>query len=66
MKRKFCCAVIAGKSLSTEEKVFKVEHYFCSYRSGREGGPSLKMVAEQIREEFNNMAPSNTVMLSML
>lgn len=46
--------------LSTEEKVFIVEHYFRSYGSGREGGASLKKVAEQFREEFNKTAPSNS------
>ncbi|XP_055950980.1 cilia- and flagella-associated protein 58-like [Argiope bruennichi] len=36
-----------------EEKLFIVEHYFHSYGSGREGGPSLKKVAEQFQEKFH-------------
>ncbi|KAF8777809.1 hypothetical protein HNY73_014611 [Argiope bruennichi] len=51
-------------SLSTKEKVFMVQHYFRSYRRGREGGLSLKKIAEQSQEKFNKAAPSNTVMLS--
>ncbi|KAF8797273.1 hypothetical protein HNY73_001558 [Argiope bruennichi] len=52
--------------LSTKEKVLIVEHYFRSYRSGLEGGQSLKKVAEQFQEMFNKMAPSNTVMLHIV
>jgi hypothetical protein len=48
-----------------EEKVFIVEYYFRSYRSGCEWGPSFKEVAEQFREKFNKTAPSNTVMPSL-
>jgi hypothetical protein len=33
--------------LSMKEKIFKVEHYFCSYGSGHEVGLSLEKVAEQ-------------------
>ena len=36
--------------LWTEEKVYIVEHYFRSYGYGRDGGASLKMVAQQSRE----------------
>lgn len=52
--------------LATEEKVFIVEYYFRSYGNGSQGGPSLKLVAEQYREHFNKPAPSNTVMLSIV
>ncbi|KAF8763289.1 hypothetical protein HNY73_021489 [Argiope bruennichi] len=50
--------------LSAEEKVSIVDHYFRSYVSGGEGGPSLKKVAEQFQEKLNKMAPSNKVILS--
>jgi hypothetical protein len=44
--------------LSTEEKVFVVEYYFCSYGSGCEEGPSLKKAAQQFQERFNKTAPN--------
>ncbi|KAJ4434533.1 hypothetical protein ANN_23095 [Periplaneta americana] len=49
--------------LATEEKVFIMEYYFRSYGNGYQGGQSLKLVAQQYREHFNQPAPSNTVML---
>ena len=52
--------------LATEEKVFIVEYYFRSYGNGYQRRPSLNLLAEQYREHFNNPAPSNTVMLSIV
>ena len=45
--------------LTTEEKVFIVEHYFRSYEVGRQNGPSLRNVRERYEEQFNKNAPSN-------
>lgn len=52
--------------LTTEEKVFIVEHYFRSYGKGKQGGPSLKLVTETYREQFHKEAPTNKVMLSIV
>ncbi|KAJ4425358.1 hypothetical protein ANN_27973 [Periplaneta americana] len=52
--------------LAMEEKVFIVEYYFRSYGNCYQGRPSLKLVAQQYREHFNQPAPSNTVMLSIV
>ena len=49
--------------LTTEEKVFIVEHYFLSYRVGRQNGPSLPPnVREHYEEQFNKTAPSNIIL----
>jgi hypothetical protein len=52
--------------LTVEEKVFITVYYFCSYRSGREGGPSLKNATEQFRDRFNKTTVSNAVMMSVI
>lgn len=52
--------------LSTEEKVFLVEHYFRSYGLGRQSGPSIKFVREQFSEHFNKQAPSNAIVLNII
>ena len=38
--------------LTTEEKVFIVEHYFRSYGVGRQNGPSLCHVREHYEEQY--------------
>jgi hypothetical protein len=60
-----CVVQMLEMDLSTEEKVFIVEYYFCSYGSSRDGRSSLKKVTKLFRERFNKMAPSNTFMLSI-
>lgn len=52
--------------LTTEEKVFIVEHYFRSYGNGRDNSPSLKQVAEKYGQKFNKTAPSKSVMLAVV
>ncbi|KAF2904142.1 hypothetical protein ILUMI_02031 [Ignelater luminosus] len=52
--------------LTTEEKVFIVEHYFRSYGNGRDNGLSLKQVSEKYRQEFNKVATSKSVMLAIV
>ena len=38
--------------LTTEEKVFIVEHYFRSYGVGYQNGPSLRHVREHYEEQL--------------
>ena len=38
--------------LTTEDKVFIVEHYFRSYGVGRQNVPSLRHVREHYEEQF--------------
>ena len=44
--------------LTTEEKVFIVEHYLRSYGVRRQNGPSLRHVREHYGDQFNKTAPS--------
>ena len=48
---------------TTEENVFKVEHYFRSYGVGCENGPSLRHVREHYENKYNKTAPSNKPVL---
>ena len=50
--------------LTTEEKVFIVEHYFWSYGVGRQNGPSLHHVREHYEGQFNKTTPSNKTILA--
>ena len=52
--------------LTTEEKVFIVEHYFWSYGVEYQNGPSLRHVREHYEEQFNNTAPSNKTILAIV
>lgn len=52
--------------LSTEEKVFLVEHYFRSYGMGRHNGASLLYVSDQFTQRFNKRSPSNAVILKVI
>ena len=52
--------------LTTEEKVFIVEHYFWSYGVGRQNGLSLHHVREHYKEQFNKRAPSNKIILAIV
>ena len=52
--------------LTTEEKVFIVEHYFRSYRVGHQNEPSLRHVREHYEEQFNKTAPSNKTILAII
>ena len=52
--------------LTTEEKVFIVEHYFRSYGVGRQNGPSLRHVREHYGEQINKTAPSNKTILAIV
>ena len=52
--------------LTTEEKVFMVEHYFWSHGVGRQNGPSLRCVREHYEEQFNKTAPSNKTILAIV
>jgi hypothetical protein len=63
-KKVVLCRYCWKWGFSMEEKVFIFEYYFYLYRSGRQGGSSLKTVAEQFWVRFNKTASSNTVMLS--
>ena len=51
--------------LTTEEKVFIVEHYFQSYGVGCQNGLSLSHVREHYEEQFNKMAPNNKTILAI-
>jgi hypothetical protein len=42
LKRKLCCAVIAGNGSLDGVEVFIVEFYFHSYGNGREGGSEFE------------------------
>ena len=52
--------------LTTQEKFFIVEHYFRSYRIGRQNGPSLRHVWEYYEVQFNKKAPSNKTILAIV
>ena len=52
--------------LTTQEKVFIVEHYFWSYGVGRLNGPSLCHVREHYEEQCNKTAPSNKTILAIV
>ena len=52
--------------LTTEEKVFIVEHYSWSYGVGHQNGPSLHHVREHYKEQFNKAAPSNKTILAIV
>ena len=52
--------------LTTEEKVFIVEHYFRSYGVGRQNGPSLRQIREHYEEQSNKTAPSNKTILAIV
>ena len=52
--------------LTTEEKVFIVEHYFRSYEVGRQNGPRLRHVRELYEEQFYKTAPSNKTILAIV
>ena len=52
--------------LTTEEKVFIVEHYFQSYGVGHQNGPSLRHVREHYVEQFNKTAPSIKTILAIV
>ena len=52
--------------LTTEEKVFIVEHYFRSYGVGHQNGPSLRHVREHYDKQLNKTAPSNKTILAMV
>ena len=49
--------------LTSEEKVFIIEHYFHSYGVGHQNEPSLRHVREHYEEQFNTTAPSNKIIL---
>ena len=52
--------------LTTEEKVFIVEHYLRSYGVGLQNGPSLHYVREHYEEQSNKMAPCNKTILAIV
>ena len=52
--------------LTTEEKVFIVEHYFRSYGVGHQNGPSLRHDREHYEEQFNMTVPSNKTILAIV
>ena len=52
--------------LTTEEKVFIVEHYFRSYGVERQNEPSLHHVREHYEEQFNKTAQSNKTVLAIV
>ena len=52
--------------LTTEEKVFIIEHYFRSYGVGHRNGPSLHHVGEYYEEHFNKTAPSNKIIVAIV
>ena len=52
--------------LTTEEKVFIIDHYFWSYIVGCQNGPSLRHIREHYEEQFNKMAPSNKTILGIV
>ena len=58
--------VLSIMVLTTEENVFVVEHYFRSYRVGRQNVPSLRHVREHYEEQFNKTAPSNKRILAIV
>ena len=49
--------------LTTEKKVFIIEHYFWSYGVGRQNGLSLRHVGKHYEEQFNKTVPSNKTIL---
>lgn len=52
--------------LTTEEKVFIIEHYFRPYGNGKQRRPSLKLVTEKYCTKFHKESPANVVMLSIV
>ena len=52
--------------LTTEKKVFIVDHYFRSYGVGRQNEPSLRHLREHYEEQFNKTAPSNKTILAIV
>ena len=52
--------------LTTEDKVFIIEHYFLSYGVRRQNGQSLRHVREHYEEQFNKTAPSNKTILAII
>ena len=52
--------------LTTEKKVFILEHYFRSYGVGSQNVPSLHNVRAHYEEQFNKMAPSNKTILAIV
>ena len=52
--------------LTTEEKVFIVEHYFRSFGVGSQNGPSLLHVREHFQKQINRTAPSNKTILVLV
>ena len=52
--------------LTTEGKVFIVEHYFRPYGVGRQKGLSLRHVREHYEEQFNETAPSYKTILAIV
>ena len=52
--------------LTTEDKVFIIEHYFWSYGVVRQNGPSLCHVRKHYEEQFNKTAPSNKTILAIV
>ena len=52
--------------LTTEEKVFIVEHYFRSYGVRHQNGPSLRHVREHYKEQFDKTVPSNKTILAIV
>ena len=52
--------------LTTEKKVFTVEHYFRSYGVGRQNGPSDPQFENTTTRIFNNRATSNKTILAIV
>ena len=52
--------------LTTEEKIFIIEHYFRSYGVGHQNGSSLRQIREHSEEQFNKTAPSNKTILAIV
>ena len=58
--------VLTSMVLTTEEKVFILEHYFRSYGVRRQNGLNLNHVIEHYEEQFNKTASSNKTILPIV
>ena len=58
--------VLTTMVLTTDEKVFIVEHYFRTYGVGRQNGPNLCHIREHYEEQFNKTPLSNKTILAIV
>ena len=61
-----CWVCVNNYGFHNRGEGFIFEHYFWSYRVGRQNGPSLHHVREHYEEQFNKMAPSNKTILAIV